>query len=84
MQATCVLGDARGDAPHDAVTDALKSVRLFVAYLQLQRDPRALAAMQQRLLATTVAPSFAVRFPEYEGCCMGNRKTCKCGAPFFG
>lgn len=40
--------------------------------------------LQERLLATPPEPSFAKKFPSYEGCCMGNRKTCVCGAPFLG
>lgn len=36
------------------------------------------------LLSTPPPPSFAKRYPIFEGCCMGNRKTCMCGAPFFG
>ena len=31
----------------------------------------------------TPAPSFAKRNPSFEGVCMGNRKTCTCGAAFF-
>ena len=63
--------------------DALKSVKLFHAYRELHTDPAALRVMQQRVIDTPPAPSFAKRFPEWEGCCMGNKKTCKCGAPFF-
>ncbi len=40
--------------------------------------------MQEALLAAKVEPSFAKRNPEFEGVCMGNRKNCVCGAPFFG
>ena len=29
-------------------------------------------------------PSFAKKFPIYDGVCMGNRKSCTCGAPFLG
>ena len=36
------------------------------------------------LLQTPPEPSFAKKNPSFEGCCMGNRKTCTCGAPFLG
>ena len=36
--------------------------------------------MAERVLATPAKPSFAKLHPEYEGCCQGNRQTCKCGA----
>lgn len=41
-------------------------------------------AVEQMLLATQPEPSFARKNPSFEGVCMGNRKTCTCGAPFFG
>ena len=41
------------------------------------------SAMAEKVLATPPKPSFAKLHPEFEGCCMGNRQTCKCGAPFF-
>lgn len=71
-----------GDS-HDALADALCSMRLFQAYLKVQHDPPAVGAFGARALATPPKPSFAKLHPEYEGCCMGNRQTCKCGAPFF-
>jgi len=40
--------------------------------------------LQQKLLAMPPEPSFAKQNPSYEGVCMGNRKTCTCGAPFLG
>ncbi len=39
---------------------------------------------QQKLLEEPPAPSFAKLNPTHEGVCMGNRKTCTCGAVFFG
>jgi|TARA_B110000977_G_scaffold26153_1_gene32469 RNA exonuclease 4 len=73
---------------HDAASDALKSVRLFNFY-QWLNSPQgggepALDLAKQRLLQTPPEPSFAKKNPTFEGCCMGNRKTCTCGAPFFG
>ena len=71
-----------------AAIDALKSVRLFNYYAFLQSpggggEP-AVEAAKRRLLETPPEPSFAKKNPSWEGCCMGNRKTCTCGAPFFG
>jgi DNA polymerase III epsilon subunit-like protein len=78
------LGVQRTEADaHDAVADAVISMRLFHAYTAIQHDATAVAAMAERVLATTPKPSFAKLHPEFEGCCMGNRQTCKCGAPFF-
>jgi len=50
----------------------------------VQDNQPALLALQVKTLSTPVGPSFAVANPTFEGCCMGNRKTCKCGAPFYG
>jgi hypothetical protein len=41
------------------------------------------ALMQDNLLNTPVDPSFAKMNPTCDGVCMGNKKTCKCGAPLF-
>jgi DNA polymerase III epsilon subunit-like protein len=78
------LGVHRTEADaHDAVADAVLSMRLFHAYVAVQNDPEAVAAMAAKTIATPAKPSFAKLHPEWEGCCMGNRQTCKCGAPFF-
>lgn len=69
---------------HDAVGDAIKSVRLFNLSQQLQKDPAAWQQAQEKLLATPPQPSFAKKHPSFEGVCMGNRKTCVCKAPFLG
>jgi RNA exonuclease 4 len=66
------------------VGDALKSIRLFKLYQQLQNSPAQWEAAQQALLATPPQPSFAKQNPSFEGVCMGNRKTCTCGAAFLG
>lgn len=70
------------DEAHDAVKDAQKSVKLF--HLRQPLDPGALRVVQQQLLDAPRAPSFAQLNPSYDGVCMGNRKTCTCGAPWFG
>lgn len=75
-------------AQHDAASDALKSVRMFNYYNWLQSPQGggapALENAKARLLQTPPEPSFARKNPSFEGCCMGNRKTCTCGAPFLG
>jgi hypothetical protein len=68
---------------HDAVRDAYDSMWLFNTYRQVQHDPVQLQHFQYRTLTTPLKPSFAKQNPTFEGCCMGNRKTCVCGAPFF-
>lgn len=83
-EATCILGESRDGKEHDAVDDAVKSVALFRAYLEVQHDSQALEEMQCKLTDTPVAPSFAKLHPSWEGVCMGNRWTCTCGAPFLG
>lgn len=75
-------GGANGGA-HDAMQDAFASMALFNTYCQVQHTPQLLYQLQMRTLHTPVAPSFAKQHPTWEDCCMGNRRTCKCGAPFF-
>ena len=67
-----------------AVGDAVKSIRLFTLHQQLQANPDAWQEAQQRLLEAPPEPSFAKLNPSWEGVCMGNRKTCTCGAAFLG
>ncbi|EFJ47269.1 hypothetical protein VOLCADRAFT_117954 [Volvox carteri f. nagariensis] len=77
--------DAEGPNEHDAAEDARKSMALFNHHrFKLLPDPQAMRAAHGALLAGPVAPSFAKRYATFEGVCMGNRKTCTCGAPFFG
>lgn len=83
--AACLLNVPNEERTHDASTDAIISMKSFLMHEELkQQGPEALKQAKQKLLDTTVAASFAKRNPTFEGCCMGNRKTCKCGAPFFG
>lgn len=80
--AKILLGwDVEGRA-HNAVEDACKSIRLFHLFNKLKDTPEWDKA-QAMLLAIPPGPSFAKRYPTFEGCCMGNRRTCTCGAPFF-
>jgi len=68
------------------VTDAVKSMRLFNLHGRLRAEPGggAWARAAAALLSSTPEPSFAKQNPSFEGVCMGNRKTCTCGAPFLG
>ena len=67
-----------------ARSDAIKSIRLFNLHQQVQNQPQVWQQMQEKLLASAPEPSFARKNPSFEGVCMGNRKSCTCGAPFFG
>lgn len=67
---------------HNAVTDAAISMSLFNAYRTVQWDLPRLYQMQQATLAANRVPGFSSLHPVVDGCCMGNRKKCICGAPF--
>ena len=67
-----------------AVGDAIKSIRLFLLHQQLQANQEAWQQAQRTLLDTPPDPSFAKLNPQWDGVCMGNRKTCVCGAAFLG
>lgn len=67
---------------HNAVTDAQASILLFNYYLSYQQDPAKVLQMRRTLLTTPRKPSFAQLNPTYEGVCMGNKRTCQCGAGF--
>ena len=69
---------------HCAEGDSVKSMKLFQLWRELHHAPEKLQREKDKLLEGTPEPSFAKRFPTFEGVCMGNRKTCTCGAPFFG
>lgn len=82
--ARVLLGVDDGDAAHNAVTDAQKSVRLFnLHHTVLAHDPAQLATAHAALLSAPQQQSFARRNPQFEGVCMGARKTCTCGGAFF-
>ena len=71
-------------APPHCCRDAVKSIRLFSLHQQLQGSKEGWEAAQAAVLAAPPDPSFAKLHPSYEGVCMGGRRTCTCGAPFFG
>jgi hypothetical protein len=77
------VNQPEGVSSHDAVRDAIKSMRLFNLYNQMQATPGQWEKAQEALISTPPPPSFARQNPTFEGVCMGNRKTCKCGAAFF-
>lgn len=68
---------------HDAITDAAISISLFNAYRTIQWDMTRLYHLQ--CLTMQHSPrivGFSTEYPVIDGCCMGNRKNCICGAPF--
>jgi RNA exonuclease 4 len=83
--ATVVFGESLDGAAHNAVTDAIKSMRLFLFYVHMQTPglEEQWAQTQKNLLTHPIAKSFAFLNPTFEGVCMGNRKTCKCSDPTF-
>jgi len=85
-KAKCLLGldhVTLGSKTHNAATDAIMSMRLYWLFRHLESHSDDLRISQQTLLTAPATPSFATLNAEYEGVCMGNRKTCVCGAPFF-
>ncbi|KAI8466778.1 MAG: ribonuclease H-like domain-containing protein [Monoraphidium minutum] len=78
-----LLGWDVDSASHDAAGDAAKSIRLFNYWQQLHSDADAWRRAQEALLGAPPSQSFAKKHPSYDGVCMGNRRTCTCGAPFF-
>ena len=68
---------------HDAVSDACISVALFNTYRSVQWNPARLYEMQMAMIQTPRQPSFSAMNPTVDGCCLGNKKNCKCGAAFF-
>ncbi len=68
---------------HTAIDDAGVSMALFKAYLHVQYDHAKLYHLQYMTLMAERTPGFSSRYPVLDGCCMGNRKKCSCGAPFF-
>jgi len=83
--ARCLLGrGGDGAEAHDAAADAATSVALYRLHELLKRgEAGGWDAACERLLAQPPNASFARRHPTFEGVCMGNRKTCVCGAPQF-
>jgi hypothetical protein len=53
---------------HDAITDAVISMRLFQTYRQIQWDPHHLYMMQQATLHAPRIPGFSSMNPVLDGC----------------
>lgn len=81
-QAKALLG-IKQEAPHNAATDAILSIRLFRLFQLVQDKPEEMDRARKALLTSEMEPSFAKLNPAYDGVCMGNKKTCTCGSPFF-
>eukprot|EP00878_Enallax_costatus_P044146 GHUV01052401.1.p1 GENE.GHUV01052401.1~~GHUV01052401.1.p1 ORF type:complete len:108 (-),score=33.05 GHUV01052401.1:244-567(-) len=81
--AKVLLGWDLENMQHNAAFDAMKSIKLFNLHQQLQQNGQQWQQAQQALLDAPPTLSFARQNPTYEGVCMGNRKSCTCGAPFF-
>lgn len=73
----------RDRVSHDCVEDASISMSLFNTYRNVQWDPQQLHYMQMATLHAARTPSFSAINGQIDGCCLGNRKTCICGEPFF-
>jgi DNA polymerase III epsilon subunit-like protein len=85
-KAKCLLGldeEVLGTGQHNAATDAIMSMRLYWLFRRIEKNDEELALAHNILMEAAPTPSFAVRNAQYEGVCMGNRKQCTCGAPFF-
>jgi DNA polymerase III epsilon subunit-like protein len=80
--AKCWIGVDKRAAPRQAIQEAAISMALFNAYRTVQWEPLRLFQMQQSTLAAERVPGFSALHPVVEGCCMGNRKRCTCGASF--
>jgi len=78
----CILGIEQQE-PHSPVIDAQLSIRLFNVYKTLEQTPDQLQRAHEIMLTTPVSESFAAKNPVYEGVCMGYKRNCRCGAPFF-
>jgi DNA polymerase III alpha subunit (gram-positive type) len=71
--------------PHHPAMDALLGVRLYALYKYFEAQPnqQAMDIARMQILSVPTEPSFAKVNPVVEGACMGYKKSCKCGAPFF-
>jgi RNA exonuclease 4 len=81
-QAKALLGVVQ-EPPHNAATDAILSIRLYNLYKFIENDPAEMEKARKALLSCPLEPSFSRLNPTLDGVCMGNKKACACGAPFF-
>ena len=68
---------------HDALQDAGIAMGLFNTYRRAQWDGPQLQHLQALTLHTQRTPSYSALNGSVDGCCLGNRKTCTCGAGFI-
>ena len=71
------------DEAHDAVGDCVKSSRAWLLYERVKNSPDELAAARAKLLAVPPEPSFAKRFPSFEGVCQGIVARARAGRRFL-
>lgn len=71
--------------PHHAADDAYLSIKLYALHKRLSEksNDELKKKADELLLSTTADASFSKRFPEIDGVCLGNKKTCKCGQAFL-
>lgn len=79
-----VFGLGSNGQPHNAVDDAIKSIRLHKYYMLHSSNRASWESLSRDLLRIPAPLSFSKRYPRFQGVCMGNRKLCNCGAPFLG
>jgi hypothetical protein len=68
---------------HHPAIDAWLSVKLYQLYTLLKANPSELERARALLLELPVEAAFSKKFPIYDTVCMGNRKLCTCGSPWF-
>lgn len=77
-----VLGIPLTDDAHNAVEDAVNTIRLYRFYLRNNSKSQEWNKTQRKLLTSRGPMSFSKRHPRFEGVCMGNKAVCNCGQPF--
>jgi RNA exonuclease 4 len=82
--AKVLLGEDINGGAHNAVDDAVKAIKLWKLHQQLMQrgGNKAVDEAKASLLSIPVSPPFKKRYPAFEGVCMGDKRACRCGAPF--
>jgi RNA exonuclease 4 len=82
--AKVLLGEDINGGAHNAVDDAVKAIKLWRLHGHLTQmgGNHAVEEAKARLLMVPVSPPFKKRHPVFEGVCMGDKRTCQCGAQF--
>lgn len=85
LEHTCsiVLGVQVYGSAHNAVDDAVNSIRLYRFYLNYKSNSRVWGKTQKNLRDSRRPTSFSKQHPTFEGVCMGHKELCRCGAPFL-